>query len=147
MTNTCPSVCRCCPSGRERLTFCPWTCYAPSASRGVRCWRRSSMSSRQGRGVSTLPLSSRLLRRSALHWWSLFCNRHIDNQFVGSSEIMFPWTIGLSHIAQCHLGQSEDWIICVSLALYTCNVWRNMLSRICRSIEHHFKCSVNTILK
>jgi len=32
--------------------------------------------------------------------------------------------ITLCHITQRHLGQSEDWIFCVSLATSTCNVWR-----------------------
>jgi len=45
------------------------------------------------------------------------------------------------------LDQSKDWIICVSLETCTCIVWRNILSRICRSIGRHFKCSINTLIK
>jgi len=57
------------------------------------------------------------------------------------------WEIMLHHNAQCHLGQSEDWVLPVSLSARTAsNVWRNVLSRICQSIEHHFKRSVNTVI-
>jgi len=44
------------------------------------------------------------------------------------------------------LNQSEDWIVCVSLVMYTCIVWRNMLSLICRSIRRHFKRFVDTLI-
>jgi len=50
------------------------------------------------------------------------------------------------HNAQCHLGQLNDWIVCVSLATCTCIVWSNNLSRICWSIEHNYKRSVNTLI-
>jgi len=43
-------------------------------------------------------------------------------------------------------GQSEDWIFCVSLATRTCNGWRNVLSRNCRTIGRHFKRSVDTFI-
>jgi len=46
---------------------------------------------------------------------------------------------------QRHFGQSEDWIFCVSLVMGTCKVWHSMHSRICQSIERHFKCSVDTL--
>jgi len=32
----------------------------------------------------------------------------------------------LCHNAQCHLGQTKDWIICESLATSTCMVWHNI---------------------
>ena len=48
--------------------------------------------------------------------------------------------------AQCHLGQSEDWILCIWLSTHTCNVWRNVLYRICWSIAHQFKHSVDTLI-
>jgi len=41
-------------------------------------------------------------------------------------------------------GQLEDWIVCISLTTYTCNVWRNMLTRICQSIRCNFRRSVDT---
>ena len=37
--------------------------------------------------------------------------------------------------SQYHLGQSEGWLFCFLLTTLTCNVWRNMLSHICRSIK------------
>jgi len=39
-----------------------------------------------------------------------------------------------------HLGQSRDWIFLVSLAMCTCNVWCNVFSHICRSIEPFILC-------
>jgi len=45
-----------------------------------------------------------------------------------------------------HLGHSEDWLVFVSLTTCTCNVWRNALSRICRSIGRHVKRSVDTLI-
>ena len=39
------------------------------------------------------------------------------------------WKFTLRHNAQCHLGQSEDWIFWVSLVTHTCNVWCDKLSR------------------
>jgi len=50
------------------------------------------------------------------------------------------------HNAQCHLGQLEDWIFCVSLSRPTCNIWRNVLSHTCRSIGCQFKRSINTVI-
>ena len=52
--------------------------------------------------------------------------------------------ITLRHNAQHHLGQKR--ILFVSLTTRTCNVWHNVLSRICRSIWRHFKRSVNTLI-
>jgi len=45
-----------------------------------------------------------------------------------------------------HLGQSEDWIFNVSPITHTCNNWRDVLSRIVRSIRCHFKRSVVTLI-
>ena len=56
------------------------------------------------------------------------------------------WEIKYRHNVQCHLGQSENWIFCVPLVTPTWNVWRNVLSRICRSIRRHFKHSVDTLI-
>jgi len=47
--------------------------------------------------------------------------------------------------AQCHFCQSDDWIFCVSLATRTCNVWRYVLSHICRSIGRHLERYQNVI--
>jgi len=58
------------------------------------------------------------------------------------TELIKRQEIMLCHNARCYLDQPEDWIICVLLAMHTCNVWRNMLSRTCRSTGHHFKPSV-----
>ena len=62
---------------------------------------------------------------------------------------MFGWSKGgkftLSHNAQRHLGQSEDCIFCVSLAMRTCNVGHYLFSSICLSIWH-FLHSVETNL-
>jgi len=35
---------------------------------------------------------------------------------------------------------------CISLTTSTCNVWNNMLSRICKIIGCQFKCSVDTLI-
>ena len=43
--------------------------------------------------------------------------------------------ITLHHNIRYHLGQSEDWIFCVTLVTRTRNVWRNVLSHICQSID------------
>jgi len=67
-------------------------------------------------------------------WWG------IDNLFVRSKM-----TFGLTK--QRQLGQSEDWILCILPTTRTCNIWCNMLSRICRSIRHHFKHSVDSIIR
>jgi len=74
-------------------------------------------------------------------------NWYIHNLFVRPSEIMVgPMTGGKLGYVISHLGQYEDWIVCVYLATTTCNVWRNMLSRICRSMECHFKSSGDTLI-
>ena len=54
------------------------------------------------------------------------------------------WELTLRQNVQHHLGQSEDWIFCVSLVMHVCNVWRNTLFRICWYNGCHFKHSVNT---
>ena len=58
--------------------------------------------------------------------------------FFGPSKLTFAptrWEITEHHNAQCHFGQSEDWIFCVSLATCTCIGWHNILSGFCRSIK------------
>ena len=66
-----------------------------------------------------------------------------NNLFVRPFVMMFRLTKGwnLSNV-NIILGQSDDWIICELLATRTCNVWCYVLSRICRSIRHHFNRSV-----
>ena len=54
--------------------------------------------------------------------------------------------ITLRQNAQYYSGQSDDWVFHVSLATCTCNVRRNMLSRIGQSTQHHFKLSVDTLV-
>ena len=56
------------------------------------------------------------------------------------------WEIMLRLNTQHHLGQSEDWLVCVLLAMCTCNVWCDMLPRICQSIGCHIKHSVDTLM-
>ena len=75
-------------------------------------------------------------------------NWHIDNQFFGPLEVTFGQTKGgkLYNITQRYLGQSKGLIFCISLHARTCNVWRYMLSRICRIIRRHFKCSLDTLI-
>ena len=51
------------------------------------------------------------------------------------------------HYEQHHLGQSEDWIVCVYLATCACNIWCNILSLISRSIRRHFKCSADMLIQ
>jgi len=55
-------------------------------------------------------------------------------------------TIMQRHNGQCQTGQSEDLIFFVSLTLRTCNVWHNVLSRICWSIGHYLKRSVDMLI-
>jgi len=43
-------------------------------------------------------------------------------------------------------GQTEEGILFKSLVLHTCNVPRNALPRICQSIGHHFRHSVETLM-
>jgi len=68
---------------------------------------------------------------------------HTNNPFVRPFVMMFRLTKGwnLSNV-NIILGQSDDWIICVLLATRTWNVQCYFLSRICRSIRHHFNRSV-----
>jgi len=44
-----------------------------------------------------------------------------------------------------HLGQSEYWIFCVSLATHTYIFWHDLLSRICQSNRHQLKRSVDMV--
>ena len=46
-----------------------------------------------------------------------------------------------------HLGHSKDWIIFKWVVKSTCNIWRNVLSCICRIIKRHFKRYVDTLIK
>ena len=74
----------------------------------------------------------------------------IDVSFVGPfwNDIWLDLRreIMLGHNAQRHLGRSENWIFCVSLATSKFNIWLNILSRICQSIGCHFICSVDTLI-
>jgi len=54
-------------------------------------------------------------------------------------------SVSLTKGSKLGLGQLEDWIFCVSLASRTCNVWRNMLSRIWQRMGRHFKGSVDML--
>jgi len=57
------------------------------------------------------------------------------------------WGVGHIYLPQVDKKdiQLEDWIFWASLSTCTCNVWRNMLSCIWRSIRHNFKCSIDTL--
>ena len=69
---------------------------------------------------------------------------------IGRSDMTFvreKWReVTLNCNAKRHLDQYKNWIACVSLATRTRFVWRNMLSRICRSIGRYFKRSVDTFI-
>jgi len=54
--------------------------------------------------------------------------------------------VGYDTRHKTHLGQSEEWIVCVLSAMHTCHIRRNMLSRICWSIGLHFKHSVDKLI-
>jgi len=58
-------------------------------------------------------------------------NWRVNNRFV--RPLFFKWLL----VQQICTTQSEDWIFYVSLATH---VWPNMLSRICQSKRHNFKC-------
>jgi len=79
-----------------------------------------------------------------------FCpfNWHVDNPFVGPSEMMFghdkKQEVKLRHNV-CNVIWTNQ--VCVSLATRTCIVWRNMIFCFCQSIESHFKRSVNMLIE
>ena len=77
------------------------------------------------------------------HW-------RIDNPFARQSEMTFGQQLRQEivqrHYSQHHLSQSEYWIICVSLATRTWNVWHIVLSSICGSNGLHFKRDVDTLI-
>ena len=58
-------------------------------------------------------------------------------QPIHQSVLNDVWQKAWSYANLCHnahyLGQLDDRTICVSLAIRTCDVWHNMLSRICWS--------------
>jgi len=98
-----------------------------------------------------------IIARLLLKWTSFqmlrqtgcsYVNWRIYNLCAGCPEMMFDPTkeCHLSQLEECHLSQLIDWMFCVSLVSRTCNVWRNRLSHICWSIEHHFKRPVNTLI-
>ena len=102
---------------------------------------------------------------SMLTWWFASCltryglltyreirhshaglNQRNNIQFVRPSEMMSsPTKDGkLCNIIMHNI--IWYWIFFNYLATHTCNVWRSMLSRICRRIGRHLKCSVDTLI-
>ena len=76
-----------------------------------------------------------------LHIYNYTCIMYVQDCLKNMQDI------SLHHKAQCHLGQSGDCIYCILLIKRTCNVWRNVLFRICRSNGCQFKHSVNTLIR
>jgi len=98
-----------------------------------------------------IPLSIVITRGSHNQGRTFFSAYDSRGQFPKKSPRGSDWPdirrgITQRHNAQRHLGQSKDGILCVSFATRTCNVWRNVICRICRSIGRHFKRSVDTFI-
>jgi len=70
----------------------------------------------------------------------------IDNPFVWPSKMTLCLTKSqiITYNVICAIRRRNLLRIVGSC---TCNVWCNLLSRICRSIRHHFKCSIDMLIK
>ena len=80
-----------------------------------------------------------------------FHNWRIDNPFVGPSEMALCFRkSGTLHYVIRYMYNiilaKQMTESCVALIMGTCKVWCNVLSRICRRIERHFKCSVDMLI-
>ena len=68
--------------------------------------------------------------------------------WFGPTEIRFgPIKSGkiCNNIMYNVIWTNQKTVSCVLLAMGTCNVWPNRLSRFCQSIRRHFKCFVNKL--
>jgi len=80
----------------------------------------------------------------------LSINLCINKLFVRRPEMTFGSTkcreITRRHNAQHYLGQSEDCIFCILLTTRTCNVCRDLVSRVSRNTRRNFNPIVTTLI-
>jgi len=145
-SGTCGSATATCSTWRQhwlslglRPSMCwAWCrCYGPSGSTNI---------------LTEMPWLYFLL--CAFSKWVCSCvsshNWHIDNPIVGTPEMTFGvQNCGKLRNVIMHkvISANQKSFLCIVDYSHTCYVERNELSRICRSIRHHFKCSDDTLIE